>query len=178
MQPTCYRHKSRILLIGPSHSGKSHYLGQLLQHEEALFGSPFESIVLFKTVPSQDYLRWVANNDRITIEDRTPSEVLEELVCQDKDQYPRCLYLFEDYLTNSKNTDKNLVTYWTAASNHCNLIVVATGEGKKLQTLLCQNASFCCIQLKSSSTPSLISERLPCSQLCWGCGLHFGTRAN
>ncbi len=113
--------------MAPSHSGKSFFLGKLLEHEEAVFGFKFDSISLFKTIPSADYLRWASTNDRLIIEDRTPTEALEELINQDKDEYPRCLYIFEDYLTSNKTTDSRLSEYYTAASNHCNLSVISTG---------------------------------------------------
>ncbi len=169
--------QSRILLVGPSHSGKSYFLGKLLKYEEAVFGTPFDSIVLFKTAPSADYLQWVASNERVTIEERTPSEVLEELLSQDKDQYPRALYLFEDYLTSNKTTDPRLVEYWTAASNHCNLSVAATGTIELFVFLLLTKRHLL-FQRKYCLITSRVLETLPSNLPYLVCGLRFETEAN
>lgn len=63
------RHKNRILLIGPSASGKSHFIYNLLKNPQ-LFGVEFESIHLFSTTPSSSYLSWAAHSDKLIIEDR------------------------------------------------------------------------------------------------------------
>lgn len=136
-------HKARILLVGPSHSGfvpmscmteytyvfrKSHYIGQLLEQEDSLWEQKFDSIHLFKTVPSAEYLKWSAGNPRLIIEDRTPKEALEELSTAELEAYPRSLFIFDDYLTANKSKDSSLTEYFTAGSNHFNLSVICTSQ--------------------------------------------------
>ncbi len=119
----CIPHRASVTL------GKSHFLGKFLKAEETIYGGQkFESISIFSTVPSRDYLEWSASNDRLVIEDRTPAEAFEELVAQDLDEYPRRLFIFEDYLTGKKSADSKLVEYWTAGSNHFNLSICCTSQ--------------------------------------------------
>lgn len=141
--------KSRILLCGPSGSGefelnalklcyiipclgKSRWIGEALKFEQELFGVVFDNISIFSTLPSKDYLRWSASNDRITLETRTPGQALQvlycnlrivihfilqrlqELISQDLDTYPNQLFIFEDQLLGNKLADKQLVEYWYA----------------------------------------------------------------
>ncbi len=96
-------------------SGKSHTISQLIcEHEEEIFGKPFEAIKVFHTNPSKDYLAWTVKNPRLTVEDLTPSEALQQLESQELDTYPRACYIFEDWFTNKKTQDPRLVEYWTA----------------------------------------------------------------
>ncbi len=142
-----WQHPARILLCAPSqsgmtvncrtfvshisllyHSGKSHLIGRLIRSEQELWGG-FDSISLFKTAPSAQYYQWAADiGDRFVIEDKTPGDALEALISEDRDTYPKSLFILEDFFTQRSVADPRLTELYTAGSGHLNLTVIATSQ--------------------------------------------------
>ncbi len=128
-RPHFLSHPSRAVFIGASQSGKTWTIRRFLQHQKQLYGIEFSKIHLFSTCTSREYLKWTAEQPNLVVEERTPSQFIENELTEDAgldENSPPRLLLFEDYVCQSRNVDKRLVEFFTSLSNHKSVFFIVT----------------------------------------------------